>query len=127
MTTTMCISELNDAAYTLAPSGFAPPLLASTRTSLLACSLDFGQVGLGHNSCPHPLGNNNEFHALTPNPNASGLTRRDLIHTRLKFNLIQDMVVCRTKHPIGFLVYILMSLAPFRLRYYWKRIISKAS
>ena len=81
MTTTMCISELNDAAYTLAPSGFAPPLLASTRTSLLACSLDFGQVGLGHNSCPHPLGNNNEFHALTPNPNASGLTRRDLIHT----------------------------------------------
>jgi hypothetical protein len=81
MTTTMCISELNDAAYTLAPSGFEPPLLASTRTSLLACSLDFGQVGLGHNSCPHPLGNNNEFHALTPNPNASGLTRRDLIHT----------------------------------------------
>ena len=81
MTTIMCISELNDAAYTLAPSGFAPPLLASTRTSLLACSLDFGQVGLEHNSYPHPLGNNNEFHALTPNPNASGLARRDLIHT----------------------------------------------
>jgi hypothetical protein len=82
MTTTMCISELNDAAYTLTPSGFAPPLLASTRTSLLACSLDFGQVGLGHNSCPHPLGNNSEFHALTLNPNASGLARRDLIYTR---------------------------------------------
>ena len=81
MTTTMCISELNDAAYTLTPSGFAPPLLASTRTSLLACSLDFGQVGLGHNSCPHPLGNNSEFHALTLNPNASGLARRDLIYT----------------------------------------------
>jgi hypothetical protein len=81
MTTTMCISELNDAAYTLAPSGFAPPLLASTRTSLLACSLHFDQVGLRHNSCPHPLGNNNEFHALTLNPNASGLARRDLIHT----------------------------------------------
>ena len=81
MTTKMCISELNDAACTLAPSGFAPPLLASTRTSLLACSLNFGQVGLGQNSCPHPLGNNNEFHALTPNPNASGLARRDLIHT----------------------------------------------
>ena len=91
MTTTMCISELNDAAYTLAPSGFAPPLLASTRTSLLACSLDFGQVGLGHNSCPHPLGNNNEFHALTPNPNASGLTRRDLIHTLLDFTVAQDL------------------------------------
>ena len=81
MTTTMCISELNDAAYTLAPSGFAPPLLASTRTSLLACSLDFGQVGLGLNSCPHPLGNNSAFHALTLNPNASDLARRDLIHT----------------------------------------------
>jgi hypothetical protein len=34
-------------------------------------------VGLGHNSCPHPLGNNSEFHALTLNPNASGLARRD--------------------------------------------------
>jgi hypothetical protein len=81
MTTTMCSSELNDAAYTLAPAGFAPPLLASTRTSLPACSLDFGQMGLGHNSCPHPLGNNSELHALTPNPNASGLARRDLIAT----------------------------------------------
>lgn len=92
MTTTMCISELNDAAYTLAPSGFAPPLLASTRTSLLACSLDFDQVGLGHNSCPHPLGNNSEFHALTLNPNASDLARRDLIHTRLDFTLAQYFV-----------------------------------
>jgi hypothetical protein len=36
-------------------------------------------VGLGHTCCPHPLGNNNEFHALTLNPNASGLARRDLI------------------------------------------------
>jgi hypothetical protein len=95
MTTTMCISELNDAAYTLAPSGFAPPLLASTRTSLLACSLDFDQVGLGHNSCPHPLGNTSEFHALTLNPNASGLARRDLIHTRLDFTLAHDMVSCQ--------------------------------
>ena len=94
MTTTMCISELNDAAYTLAPSGFAPPLLASTRTSLLACSLDFGQVGLGHNSCPHPLGNNNEFHALTPNPNASGLARRDLIHTFPTRNLNTECGTC---------------------------------
>jgi hypothetical protein len=84
MTTTICISELNDAACTLATSGFAPPLLASTRTSLLACSLNFGQVGLGQNTCPHPLGNNNEFHALTLNPNASGLARRDLMHS---FNL----------------------------------------
>lgn len=105
MTTTMCISELNDAAYTLAPSGFAPPLLASTRTSLLACSLDFDQVGLGHNSCPHPLGNNNEFHALTLNPNASGLARRDLIHTLHLADLAQDMVTalemqkCKLKYP----------------------------
>jgi hypothetical protein len=38
-------------------------------------------VGLGHTCCPHPLGNNNEFHALTLNPNASGLARRDLMHT----------------------------------------------
>ena len=77
MTTTIHISELNDAAYTLAPSGFVPPLLASTQTSLLACWLGFGQVGPGHTTCPHPLGNINEFHALTLNPNASGLARRD--------------------------------------------------
>ena len=91
MTTTMCISELNDAAYTLTPSGFAPPLLASTRTSLLACSLNFGQVGLGQNSCPHPLGNNIEFHALTLNPNASGLARRDLIYS---FSSEKDATTC---------------------------------
>jgi len=100
MTTIMCISELNDAAYTLAPSGFAPPLLASTRTSLLACSLDFGQVGLEHNSYPHPLGNNNEFHALTPNPNASGLARRDLIHTLLEFNLAHDVERTKKEEPL---------------------------
>ena len=94
MTTTMCISELNHAAYTLAPSGFAPPLLASTRTSLLACSLNFDQVGLGHNSCPHPLGNNSEFHALTLNPNASGLARRDLIETLTIFCLPRHAVLC---------------------------------
>ena len=92
MTTKMCVSELNDAACTLAPSGFAPPLLASTRTSLLACSLNFGQVGLGHNSCPHPLGNNSEFHKLTPNPNAPGLARRDLVYTSLQPNLSQNIV-----------------------------------
>ena len=26
------------------------------------------------------------------------------------------------KHPVGFMVCVLMSLAPYRLRYYWKRI-----
>jgi hypothetical protein len=48
-------------------------------------------VGLGHNSCPHPLGNNNEFHALTLNPNASGLARRDLIHTSPSKSSTQDL------------------------------------
>ena len=86
MTTTMDISGLNDAAYTLAPSGFIPPLLASTRTSLLACWLGFGQVGLGHNTCPHPLGNISEFHALPLNPNASGLARRDYLSNRLNIS-----------------------------------------
>jgi hypothetical protein len=40
-----------------------------------------------------------------------------LFYTWLKFSLTQDTVVCRTKHPMGLVVYILMSLAPFRLRY----------
>ncbi len=31
------------------------------------------------------------------------------------------------KHPIGFMACVLMSLAPYRLRYYWQRIIGKAS
>ena len=30
-------------------------------------------------------------------------------------------------HPVGFLVCVVMSLAPYRLRYYWQRIISKDS
>jgi hypothetical protein len=49
-------------------------------------------VGLGHTCCPHPLGNNNEFHALTLNPNASGLARRDLIDTRLRFDPTVNIV-----------------------------------
>ena len=31
------------------------------------------------------------------------------------------------KHPIGFMVCVLMSLAPYRLRYYWQRIVGKTS
>jgi hypothetical protein len=31
------------------------------------------------------------------------------------------------KHPIGFMACVLMSLAPYRLKYYWQRIIGKAS
>jgi hypothetical protein len=30
------------------------------------------------------------------------------------------------KHPIGFVVCVLMSLEPYRLKYYWQRIIGKA-
>jgi hypothetical protein len=29
------------------------------------------------------------------------------------------------KHPIGFMICVLMSLAPYRLRYYWQRIVGK--
>ena len=29
------------------------------------------------------------------------------------------------KHPIGFMACVLMSLAPYRLKYYWQRIIGK--
>ena len=31
------------------------------------------------------------------------------------------------KHPIGFMICVLMSLAPYRLRYYWQRIVGKTS
>ena len=31
------------------------------------------------------------------------------------------------KHPIGFMACVLMSLAPYRLKYYWQRIIGKPS
>ena len=50
-----------------------------------------------------------------------------LIHTLPKFVLTQNMVFFLTKHSIGFLMYILSRLAPYRLRYYWKKIISKDS
>lgn len=29
------------------------------------------------------------------------------------------------KHPLGFIVCVIMSLAPYRLKYYWKRIIGE--
>jgi hypothetical protein len=50
-------------------------------------------VGLGHNSCPHPLGNNSEFHALTLNPNASGLARRDYMFSHTQKIPIQNVVL----------------------------------
>jgi hypothetical protein len=31
------------------------------------------------------------------------------------------------KHPIGFMICVLMSLAPYRLKYYWQRIVGKIS
>ena len=31
------------------------------------------------------------------------------------------------KHPIGFIVCLLMSFAPYRLKYYWRRIIGEDS
>jgi hypothetical protein len=31
------------------------------------------------------------------------------------------------KHPMGFMVCVLMSLAPYRLKYYWQRIVGKTS
>jgi hypothetical protein len=40
---------------------------------------------------------------------------------------IRANVAGALKHPIGFMVCVFMSLAPYRLKYYWQRIIGKVS
>jgi hypothetical protein len=65
-----------------------------------------------------------------PNCVKKFVTAHELYHLRDK----AKWWVCREfkaniagalKHPIGFTVCVLMSLAPYRLWYYWKRIIGK--
>ncbi len=77
MTTTIPISGLNHAACTLAWSSFALPLLGlhvDLPTGLLAGDLHVMPVSLALAGWDfHPLGNNNEFHGLPPNPKGSNL------------------------------------------------------
>jgi hypothetical protein len=80
-------SEIRNPKSTLCPMPMQKLIILWTSPSF--------QVGLGHNSCPHPLGNTSEFQALTLNPNASDLARRDLICTLLEFSLAQDVDVCQ--------------------------------
>ncbi|UCG12983.1 MAG: hypothetical protein JSU72_00340 [Deltaproteobacteria bacterium] len=39
---------------------------------------------------------------------------------------VKANVAAALKHPLGFIICVIMSLAPYRLKYYWKRLNSKA-
>jgi hypothetical protein len=67
-----------------------------------------------------------------PNCVRKFVTEHELYHLRddakwWVWREIKANIAGALKHPLGFLGCVLMSLAPYRLRYYWKRIISKAS
>ena len=67
-----------------------------------------------------------------PNSVRKFVTAHELYHLRDKskwwvWREIKANIAGALKHPIGFLGCVMMSLAPYRLRYYWKRIISEAS
>jgi hypothetical protein len=67
-----------------------------------------------------------------PNCVRKFVTAHELYHLRDKaqwwvWREIKANISGALKHPLGFLGCVLMSLAPYRLRYYWKRIISKDS
>ena len=54
------------------------------------------------------------------------VTAHELYHLRDKarwwvWREIKANIAGAFEHPIGFMVCVLMSLAPYRLRYYWKR------
>ena len=72
-TTTLHISGLHHAAYILVPSSFALPLLGVhvDFTSDLLAKLWSGGTCTSHGV--HPLGNNNQFHGISPNSKVSGL------------------------------------------------------
>ena len=62
-TTTLLISELDDAAYRLATPGSVQPLTKLHAGSLLSCWLGVAQVGL-ESADSHPLGNTDLFHEV---------------------------------------------------------------
>jgi hypothetical protein len=74
--TTIPLAGLHPAAYLLATPGSVRPLTGRHAGSLLTGWLDFRQVGLAPHRA-HPLGNNNQFHGLTPNSKVSGLPWRE--------------------------------------------------
>ena len=76
-TTTIHISGLNHAAYTLVPSSFALPLpgLHVDFTTDPLAKLLSGGTCTSHGA--HPLGNNNQFHGIAPNSKVSGLPWHD--------------------------------------------------
>jgi hypothetical protein len=67
-----------------------------------------------------------------PNSVKKFVTAHELYHLRDKakwwvWREIKANTAGAFKHPLGVLGCVLMSLAPYRLRYYWKRIISEDS
>ena len=76
LTTTLSISGLHHAACVLATPSFVRPLTGRHVGSLLTCWLTFSQVGLEPEGS-YPLGNNNQFHRISPTPKVSGLPWRE--------------------------------------------------
>ena len=74
--TTLHISELHHAASLLATPGFVRPLAGRHAGSLLTGWLDVRQGGLAPQRS-HLLGNNNQFHRISPTPKVSGLPWRE--------------------------------------------------
>jgi len=73
-TTTIHFSELNTEPAPLIHPASDSRCRAYPWTSLLTCWLSFSQVGLSrHKVRNHPLGGNNQFHGITPNPKVSDL------------------------------------------------------
>src|SRR5262245_23143761 len=67
-------------ASSLTPASYAH-CWAGTWSSLLTCWLGVSQVGLEPEGS-HPLGNNNQFHRISPTPKVSGLPWREQADVR---------------------------------------------
>jgi hypothetical protein len=73
LTTTIHISGLNDAACFLTTPGFTHPIPAMHAGSFPTGWLGISRVGFEPCAAgSHPLGHDNEFHELSPNPLVSG-------------------------------------------------------
>ncbi len=76
LSTTLPIAGLHHAACVLATPGFIRPLTGRHAGALLTGWRGVRQVGLEPWGS-HPLGNNNQFHGLSPNPKVSSLPWRE--------------------------------------------------
>jgi hypothetical protein len=99
LTPTIHISGLNDAACVLTTPGFTHPMQAMHAGSLPTGWLGVRRVGCEPSAAgSHPLGHDNEFHVLSPNPLVSGFLGATMLLLVCRFSWLLVLQVKTLDH-----------------------------